>query len=181
MIEGLKEIRISSFLAISRLNKLIDEDTQDFISITGKQQMIELGKLRGFMQVNQVVGVVSHAATPTECLVILPVTEVKKLDRLKKDVGIDVSSYTQWCGVWIRHLPVFREISGTDYEFDDEEEDSSSLLLWYKVSAFLKFPKEVKKENLVIHAVIRTYSLANKTKKDSQIYGIWSFRVNLDD
>jgi hypothetical protein len=53
--DSIKEIRISSFLPLMRLNSCLIERPFSILSISPKDNIVDLSKLKSFMQVNETV------------------------------------------------------------------------------------------------------------------------------
>ncbi|KAI7903567.1 uncharacterized protein BX663DRAFT_506922 [Cokeromyces recurvatus] len=138
------EICISSFLPLKRLNDFIGNRELSFMAISAKDQIVEISKLKSFMQVNEIVGVVSHANKPTEALVILPTSELKKLTNLTAETDLEVKSYNQICAIYLDNLSKRPKIMD-EMEYENEDElESSQLFLWNRVASYLRFPTRLK-------------------------------------
>ncbi|KAI8085860.1 uncharacterized protein B0P05DRAFT_533999 [Gilbertella persicaria] len=130
-------VKISSFLCLKRLDEFLVDRPFSFLHITAKDRLIELSKLKSFLQVNEMVGVVSHIDAPTHALVVLSEADAKKLKNLPKDIDLASSPYTQLCAIFIEHLPPKPNVEFNDLDLPDEE------FTWLRVANYLKFDKRL--------------------------------------
>ncbi|KAI7903558.1 uncharacterized protein BX663DRAFT_506891 [Cokeromyces recurvatus] len=147
------EICISSYVPLSTLNNVVrDNKTSNIMSIIPEGKIVEYSKLRCFLTVNRIAGIVSHANMPTVAFVILPCSELKQLDYISecKETELKASAYNDLCGIYLRNLP--RRPKSMDnsieyhnvYDVKNDETSSNMLFTWDKVTSYLKFPDELK-------------------------------------
>ncbi|RCH91458.1 hypothetical protein CU098_003933 [Rhizopus stolonifer] len=132
-------VKISSFLCLKRLD--------EFLVDRPFNRLIELSKLKSFLQVNEMVSYTIHIYAPTHALVVLSEADAKKLKNLPKDIDLASSPYTQLCAIFIEHLPPKPNVEFNDLDLPDEE------FTWLRVANYLKFDKRANAAQLLMRVV----------------------------
>lgn len=137
-----KEITINTFLPLKRLSDYLPaERTLSFMSVAPTDQFIQAGKLRNFMSVNEITGIVCHPDMPTEALFIMAAKDVSKVSNLPADTGFQHARLDQLFAIFVDNLPPRPRVNFQDVDYVD---DSDQLFTWRQMCRYLKFPAQVK-------------------------------------
>lgn len=124
-------LKVDWFAPTSRLAQIINPEEQTNIMLLKPvDHIVDMSKLRNFMQVNEMVAVASHPQRPTESMVVLPQSELKKLGYNTQLAG------TYLFVLYLHSLPArpfFKSLERTD----------SGLNSWESVTEFLNFPEKL--------------------------------------
>lgn len=135
------EVAINSFLPLKRFSDyLTAERTASFMSVVPVDQFIQAGKLRNFMSVNEITGVVCHAEMPTEALFIMAARDVSKVSNMPSDVGLENARLDQLFAIFVDNLPPRPRLNFQDADYVDE---ADQLFSWRQMCRYLKFPAQL--------------------------------------
>ncbi|KAF1801846.1 hypothetical protein FB192DRAFT_1374934 [Mucor lusitanicus] len=136
-----KEITINTFLPLKRLSDYLPaERTLSFMSVAPTDQFIQAGKLRNFMSVNEITGIVCHPDMPTEALFIMAAKDVSKVSNLPADTGFQHARLDQLFAIFVDNLPPRPRVNFQDVDYVD---DSDQLFTWRQMCRYLKFPAQL--------------------------------------
>ena len=128
-----------------------------YLSIIPVDVYVQASKLRGFMSVNEITGVVCHADMPTEALFILAPKDLAKLSNLPADSGLDPTRVDQLYAIFIDNLPRRPQINFQDVEYLDND-GGDTLFTWRQLCKYLKFPPQLKDSYLTTKFIIYGHS-----------------------
>lgn len=77
---------------------------------------------------------------PTQALIVLPESDLKKLSNMPTDTGLVVSPHIQLCALFLSDLPPRPKML---LERIDTVDEDTHLYSFNRVADFLKFPNEV--------------------------------------
>ncbi|ORE03671.1 hypothetical protein BCV72DRAFT_244201 [Rhizopus microsporus var. microsporus] len=142
--KGPNQLHIISYLPLRALNEIIHNRCITLIDILMTKSLVSFGKLRSFLQVNEIAGLAYDTNDTKDILVLLPVIDLHKLTNVPSDHGL-MNYYHQLCAIYIEGVPekpkVIEGLSGVgpltsrDY----------TMLEWELAAVYLRFPPELKR------------------------------------
>ncbi|KAL7310018.1 hypothetical protein PS15m_010827 [Mucor circinelloides] len=135
------EVTVNSFLPLKRFSDyLTAERTKSFMSVMPLDQFIQAGKLRNFMSVNEIIGVVYHPDMPREALFIMAARDVSKVSNLPSDTGFENARADQLFAIFVDNLPPRPPLNFDHIDYVDE---TDQMFTWRQVCRYLRFPPQL--------------------------------------
>ncbi|CEG75061.1 hypothetical protein RMATCC62417_10169 [Rhizopus microsporus] len=142
--KGPNQLHIISYLPLRALNEIIRNRRITLIDILMTKSLVNFGKLRSFLQVNEIAGLAYDTNNTKDILVLLPVVDLHKLTNIPSDHGL-MNYYHQLCAIYIEDVPEKpKAIEGFSGVGPLTNRDYT-MLEWELAAVYLRFPPELKR------------------------------------
>ncbi|RCH87989.1 hypothetical protein CU097_000789, partial [Rhizopus azygosporus] len=142
--KGPNQLHIISYLPLRALNEIIHNRRVTLIDILMTKSLVNFGKLRSFLQVNEIAGLAYDTNNTKDILVLLPVIDLHKLTNVPSDHGL-MNYYHQLCAIYIEGVPEKPNIIEGFSGVGPLTNRDYTMLEWELTAAYLRFPPELKR------------------------------------